>query len=67
MKNTIYMDFIIEEHFTVEDYGENGFALFCEGSFVTELETLDETEIYAEAVAYEAARRERGEMNGTGR
>ena len=57
MSEKRYAEFFVNgEHFTVEDDGENGFALYCEDSFVTELETPDETAAYEAALSYEAAR-----------
>ena len=57
MSGKRYAEFFANgEHFTVEDYGENGFALYCEDSFVTELETPDERIAYEAALGYESAR-----------
>lgn len=57
MSGKRYAEFFVNgEHFTVEDYGENGFALYCEDSFVTELETPDERIAYEAALGYESAR-----------
>ena len=57
MSEKRYAEFFVNgEYFTVEDDGENGFVLYCEDSFVTELETPDETAAYEAALSYEAAR-----------
>ena len=38
MSEMIYAEFFVNgEKFTVEDYGETGYALYCEDSVVTEL------------------------------
>lgn len=57
MSEMIYAEFFVNgEKFTVEDYGETGYALYCEGSFVTELSSSDEAEAYEEAINYEKQR-----------
>ena len=57
MSERIYAEFFVNgEKFTVEDYGENGYALYCEDSFVTELSSSDEAEAYEEALEYERQR-----------
>lgn len=57
MYDKIYHEFFINhEKFTVEDYGDDGFALFCEDSFVCELESDDIRAAQSAAVAYEKRR-----------
>lgn len=57
MNDIVYYDFFIKnEKFTVENYAENSYALFCEDSFVCELNTLDRKEAYAKALEYETKR-----------
>lgn len=53
-----YQSFYIEhEHFTVEDYGENQFALYCEESFVELIDNPnDNLESLKKALAYERKR-----------
>lgn len=53
MADIIYFDFFMcNEHFTVEDYGDNGYALYHEGMFVKELASTDLSEAYAAAKNY---------------
>lgn len=57
MSERIYAEFFVNgEKFTVEDYGETGYALYCEDSFVKELSSSDEAEAYEEALEYERQR-----------
>lgn len=56
MEERIYASFFVNgEHFTVEDY-DQGYALYCEESFVTELDTPDEAAAYEKALEYETKR-----------
>lgn len=53
MTDTIYFDFfMIGEHFTVEDYAENSFALYHEDCFVAELPDLERDTAYDAAFTY---------------
>lgn len=56
-EDIIYFDFFMNhERFTVEDYGDGGYAVFCEDSFVAEIEAPDKNLAYAAARDYECAR-----------
>lgn len=52
-EDTIYNDFfMMNEHFTVEDYSKNSYALYHEDMFVTELDSTDPSDAYAAARDY---------------
>ena len=53
MTDIIYFDFFMcNEHFPVEDYGDNGYAVFNEGCFVAEIPSPDTKEAYSAASKY---------------
>jgi hypothetical protein len=43
---------MMNEHFTIEDYSDNSYALYHEGMFVKELASTDLSEAYAAAKNY---------------
>lgn len=52
-EDIIYADFfMMNEHFTIEDYSGNSYALYHEGMFVKELASTDRSEAYDAARDY---------------